>query len=159
MSEEMPSQKKRSLPLVVKAAVFLAVLVVGLLPFVSTGTVANWAAVAFVALIVVVGVIGLVAEMVGIGRDAGRGGGAGFGRRLVGIAVPVALLILSLWGAFSDRGSDRTGAQDRAIPAQQEQKIQQTLRHCETAKACVQRLLDEGKSSRNPSNKPSGLRE
>jgi hypothetical protein len=146
--EERPSQGG-SISTPVKVAVVVAVLAAGVLPFAFTGTVANWAAVAFLALVVVVLVVAVVMELAGVGQPKDPSAEeTDLPRRLAGAAVAAALLAFNVWGAFEDSGNHRTHVTPGHITGRQLQKTEQALKHCETPNACVRKLLHETKGGK-----------
>jgi hypothetical protein len=124
------SEEKRHLPRLVSAAIYLAVLVVALLPLVLTGTVAAWAALAVFVLNVVFAVIAIGADAVELGRAAGHRVGGGFVRRAVGIAAGVVVLIVTVWEFLPDDKSNPPGASSQPESVQQ---APSPWRDCETA--------------------------
>jgi hypothetical protein len=155
------SEEKRHLPQVVSAAIYLAVLVVGLLPLVATGTVAAWAALAFFVLNVVVAVIAIGADAVGLGRAAGHRVRGGFARPAIGIAAGVVVLIVTVWEFLPDDKSNPPGASSEPKSVQQAPSPLDRLRDCQRSlpdKICVRRFLHVGGSSRLPANQPDATR-
>jgi hypothetical protein len=138
----------RSLPLVVKV-VFLAVLIAALLPFVLGGTVASAFALAFVAMIVVIGVVATVAEPVIAGRAASRQAEGWSGRRrgLIAVAVTAGLLAIPVVAVFrgDSEHTDRTPAVNQRAVEQTQQQLQGCSERSLSAKACVRRLLGDGR--------------
>jgi hypothetical protein len=136
------------MPLAARLALFAAVVVVALLPFVLTGKVAEWAALAFVGLTVVAVVVGMIWELLYIGRTAERGddpasGGGSVGRRHVAIALATAVLAVPLVIALRG-GSDNSPS---PTPPTQEQidRLIKKLTDCNrthpAAGECVRRIV------------------
>jgi hypothetical protein len=148
-------QRMRSVPLAVKATVFLAVLFAALLPFVLDGRFANAAALAFVALIVLVAVVATLAELVYAGRTGSRGEGARFRplRGLIAVAVTAGLMSIPFWIAFQDDSghTNRARAGSQATE-EQTQTTMKKLQHCDerslTAGACIRRILGEDRGNK-----------
>ena len=154
------SEEKRHLPRVVSAAIYLAVLVVGLLPLVVTGTVAAWAALAFFVLNVVVAVSAIAVDAVEL-RPAGHRVGGGFARPAVGVAAGVVVLIVTVWEFLPDDKSNPPGASSQPKSVQQGPSPLDRLRDCQRSlpdKICVRRFLHVGGSTSLPANQPDATR-
>jgi hypothetical protein len=154
------SEEKRHLPRLVSAAIYLAVLVVALLPLVLTGTVAAWAALAVFVLNVVFAVIAIGADAVELGRAAGHRVGGGFVRRAVGIAAGVVVLIVTVWEFLPDDKSNPPGASSQPESVQQAPSPLERLRNCQRSlpdKICVRRFLHV-ESSSLPADQPDATR-
>lgn len=126
----------------VRVGVFLGVLVAALLPFVLRGTVASWAALAFLALTVVVAAVATVADVVVGGRAGGRRS------RWDGIAVIVVVLVFAIGAAFQGESE-----QSNELTRKAEEQAQEDLERFEDcaktlpAKTCVRRAFHLGGSS------------
>jgi hypothetical protein len=155
------SEEKRHLPRVVTAAIYLAVLVIGLLSLVATGTVAAWAALAFFVLNVVVTVSAIAVDAVGLGRAAGDRVRGGFWRPAVGVAAGVVVLIVAVWEFLPDDKSNPPGASSQPKAVFRGPSPLDRLRDCQRSlpdKICVRRFLHVAGSSSLPAKQPDATR-
>ena len=128
-------QRVRSAPVVVKVAVFLAVVALALLPFALNNTVASAVGLAFVALAVLSVVFAAAVEIMDSApRQGRRAEGFGVGSAILSIVAVVVLIV-----GHNNNGSSNSNSGQ--VPDKALRQTERKLDRCEAArkplKACL----------------------